>query len=339
MNDLIVAQLDIARTALIQAKTIPAVKKILDAASAAKAYAKAQGMSDECIGYAHAVRYEALAKIGKMLKSMKKNRGGGEKGVGRSGKNAVPKENHIVAAATLAELGLDKKTSMVAQQVGELPDDVTEAIKERETTLTQAMRSVKEQKRESRRDKNRTKIREAGAGEQLVSMALDVKFATIVIDPPWDWGDEGDADQLGRARPTYGTMSLQEIATLPVGTLADTDCHLYLWITNRSLPKGFGLLEAWGFRYVTCLTWVKPSFGLGNYFRGSTEQVLFAVRGSQPLRRKDVGTHFLAERGAGGHSSKPDAFYTLIETCSPGPYLEMFARTARPNWTGWGGEL
>jgi N6-adenosine-specific RNA methylase IME4 len=132
-------------------------------------------------------------------------------------------------------------------------------------------------------------------------------------------------------------MSIEQIEALPISDLADKNAHIYLWITNRSLSKGFRLLEAWGFRYVTCLTWIKPSFGMGNYFRGSTEHVLFGVRGSLPLLRADVGTHFAAPR-PGEHSSKPDAFYKLVESCSPGPWLEMFSRQQRPGWTTWGAE-
>ena len=129
-------------------------------------------------------------------------------------------------------------------------------------------------------------------------------------------------------------MPLDEILTLPINILADTDCHLYLCITNRSLRKGFPLLDAWGFRYITCLTWAKPSFGIGNYFRGQTEQILFGVKGSQPLKRKDVGTLFDARRGD-RHSQKPEALFALIESCSPGP-VETFQRQPRPGWTGWG---
>jgi N6-adenosine-specific RNA methylase IME4 len=158
---------------------------------------------------------------------------------------------------------------------------------------------------------------------------------TKLLDPPWDWSDEGDINQLGRAKPDYTTMTIEELCKLPVGKLSDNNCHLYLWVTNRSLPKAFKLIEQWGFRYITCITWVKPSFGMGNYFRGSTEQLLFAVKGSQPLKRKDVGTHFLANRGK-YHSSKPDYVYGLIESCSYGPYLEMFSRNKRENWTMWG---
>ena len=98
------------------------------------------------------------------------------------------------------------------------------------------------------------------------------------------------------------------------------------------------LLERWGFRYVTALTWCKPSFGMGNYFRGSSEHVLFGVKGSQPLKRKDMGTWFQAPRGPLGHSSKPVEFYDLVESCSPGPYLEMFARSQRAGWSAWGAD-
>jgi N6-adenosine-specific RNA methylase IME4 len=165
-------------------------------------------------------------------------------------------------------------------------------------------------------------------------------FSTIVIDPPWDWGDEGDVNQLGRAKPDYAAMPLDDIADeskVPVRAKSAGNAHIYLWITNRSLPKGFRLLEAWGFRYVTCLTWCKPSFGMGNYFRGSTEQILFGVKGSLPLNRHDVGTWFEAPRGE-RHSEKPDAFYELIETCSPGPYLDMFGRKGRDGWAVWGND-
>lgn len=194
-------------------------------------------------------------------------------------------------------------------------------------------RAEREQVREVRRQANADVA--AATPDPVVAGA---RFATILIDPPWDWGDEGDVNQLGRAKPDYATMPFDQLLRLPVAELADVDCHLYLWITNRSLPKGFALMDAWGFRYVTCVTWVKPSFGMGNYFRGQTEHMLFGVKGSQTLRRKDAGTVFHARRGEGGHSSKPTEAYDLIESCSPGPYLEMFARRQRDGWTAWGAD-
>jgi N6-adenosine-specific RNA methylase IME4 len=222
-----------------------------------------------------------------------------------------------------------------AKRIEREAPELAQKIKAGETTITQAKREMKETAREARRDENRALIALVPAPAVITKSA---KFATIVIDPPWDWGDEGDQDQLGRARPTYGTMSIEELLDLPVYEMADDDAHIYLWITNRSLPKGFKLLERWGFRYITALTWCKPSIGMGNYFRGSTEHVLFGVKGSQPLKRRDVGTWFQMPRGPQGHSSKPVDFYSLVESCSPGPYLEMFARSGRKDWTPWGAE-
>lgn len=161
------------------------------------------------------------------------------------------------------------------------------------------------------------------------------KYRTIVIDPPWDWGDENDVSQMGRSVPEYATMPIDQIEHLPVSDLADDNCHLYLWITNRSLPKGFRLIEAWGFRYIQVLTWCKPSIGIGNYFRNNTEHLLFGVKGSQRLLRFDVGTWFSAERGD-QHSNKPRAAYDLIASCSPAPRLDMFARQQRDGFTVWG---
>jgi N6-adenosine-specific RNA methylase IME4 len=220
-----------------------------------------------------------------------------------------------------------------AKKIKEEKPEVFEEIKAGTKSLMQAKRDIREEKREERREENRKKVAESPAPEKLLGHA---KFSTILVDPPWDWADEGDINQMGRAKPDYATMTIDQLLGLPVGELADTDCHLYLWITNRSLPKGFQLLDRWGFRYITAITWVKPSFGMGNYFRGQTEHVLFGVRGSQMLKRQDVGTVFNAARGAGGHSSKPVEFYDLVESCSPGPYLEMFSRCDRKDWTAWG---
>lgn len=220
-----------------------------------------------------------------------------------------------------------------AKKIEREAPELKEAVMAGTMTLPQARHQLKEREREARRDENRKIIQSVPEPAKIIEQA---KFATIVIDPPWDWSDEGDQDQLGRARPDYATMTIDELERLQVAKLADIDCHLYLWITNRSLPKGFRLLEAWGFRYITALTWVKPHFGMGNYFRGQTEHVLFGVKGSQPLKRKDVGTVFMADRGPDGHSSKPPSFLELVESCSPGPYLEMFSRSNRDGWTAWG---
>jgi len=188
------------------------------------------------------------------------------------------------------------------------------------------------------------------------------KFQTIVVDPPWryrvDMGKPAKPHGRRWAEDVYPTMSNIEIMALPINSLAAENCHLYLWVTN---PRLYGerqnvkpqitphdIIEAWGFTYKTCLTWVKTQIGLGSYFRGRTEHVLFAVRGDlriEPSNRKantiiteEDGVAFIAPRGAGGHSSKPEAFYDMIQAISPPPYLEVFARRQRLGWETWGNE-
>lgn len=229
-------------------------------------------------------------------------------------------------------VGVSPRYVADAKKLKEEKPNLYAKVKAGKKTITEAKREVKEEKREKRREENRKKVQSVPE-PQVISAGA--KFATIVIDPPWDWGDEGDVDQMGRARPDYATMTVDKLMSLPVPALADDDCHLYLWITNRSLPKGFALIEKWGFRYVTAITWAKPSFGMGNYFRGQTEHVLFAVKGSQMLKRKDASTLFTATRGS-RHSEKPKEFLPFVESCSPGPYIEMFSRSDRPGWISWG---
>jgi len=279
-------------------------------------------------------------EIGERLLVGSKNRGGQAEHASYLSHDATGRID------TYTDIGITRDDASRWQIIAQYPDDQFEQYihttreKKEELTLAAlhrlAKRYLKEEKREQRRDENRQEISQAQTLEEVLGNA---KFATIVVDPPWDWGDEEDVDQLGRANPIYGTMPIEKLMELPVGKYADEDCHFYLWITNRSLPKGFHLLELWWARYITCITWVKPSFGMGNYFRGQTEHLLFGVKGSQLLKRKDAPTYFEAPRGPNGHSSKPLESYTFIESCSPGPYLELFARSERQDWTSWGAEL
>ena len=135
----------------------------------------------------------------------------------------------------------------------------------------------------------------------------------------------------------YGLMDVAEIGALPLGEWAEDDAHLYLWVTNFFLVDGFALLDAWGFKYKTMLTWCKNKIGMGYYFRNSTEHVLFGVKGSLRTLRRDIWTHFNAERHR--HSEKPQAFYDMVETASPGPYLDVFARKQRFGWDVAGNEV
>jgi N6-adenosine-specific RNA methylase IME4 len=192
------------------------------------------------------------------------------------------------------------------------------------------VRAEKEAVRQEKRERDAQALAKVSTLEQVLAKGL--QFTTVVVDPPWDWDEMGGPS---RARPTYQMIPVEELKTKPIGKLTAPDAHLYLWITNRILPKGFSLLEAWGFRYVTCLTWCKPIFGVGNYFRGSSEQILFGVKGQLPLRRHDVGTWFSAPR-SNKHSEKPEKFFELVKQVSPGPYASLYEREKRDGFFCWG---
>jgi N6-adenosine-specific RNA methylase IME4 len=159
----------------------------------------------------------------------------------------------------------------------------------------------------------------------------DGKYSTFVADPPWQYGN---TSTRGAAENHYPTMTIDELCALDIvrDTAAD-EAHLYLWTTAGHLPEAFKVMEAWGFEYKTYLVWVKPQMGMGNYFRVSTELVLFGIRGGMRTQRRDVKNYFEAKRAK--HSAKPTLFHDLVASSSPGPFLELFSRcTADQMLTG-----
>jgi len=159
---------------------------------------------------------------------------------------------------------------------------------------------------------------------------IEGKYKTILIDPPWDY----ELNLDGRAKPEYATMDLEKLKEMHIEKYAEENCHLYIWSTNNNIPLALELGSYWGFSYKTLITWIKPSFGMGSYFRNSTEQLLFFVKGKLPTRTKDIKTHFEAPRGK--HSEKPEYSYQLIEEASYPAYLEIFGRKEREGWNVWG---
>ena len=175
---------------------------------------------------------------------------------------------------------------------------------------------------------------------------IDGGFKTILADPPWRFANRtGKVAPEHRRLDRYSTLSFDEIKALPVDSITASDAHLYLWVPNALLPDGIAVMEAWGFRYVTNLVWAKrrkdggpDGRGVGFYFRNVTELILFGVKGR--MRTLDAGRRQvnMIETRKREHSRKPDEQYPLIESCSPGPYLEMFARYPQPGWSVWGDE-
>ena len=159
------------------------------------------------------------------------------------------------------------------------------------------------------------------------------RYRTILADPPW-----GTKNLVATAGRHYPLMSLADICALPVGELAEDDAHLWLWVTNGDVfETAPAVMAAWGFSYRSCLTWIKPRFGLGAYLRNQTEHLLLGVRGRAPIQFRGQGTWMYAPLQ--NHSHKPEEQYAVIERCSPGPYLELFARRQRLGWDVWGNEV
>jgi N6-adenosine-specific RNA methylase IME4 len=184
---------------------------------------------------------------------------------------------------------------------------------------------------------------QAAAG--LAAFARGRKFKTILADPPWQFQNRtGKVAPEHRRLSRYSTMTLDDICALPVEGIAAETAHLYMWVPNALLPDGLRVMQEWGFTYKSNLIWHKirkdggsDGRGVGFYFRNVTEVILFGVRGKNARTlapgRSQVN---MIETRKREHSRKPDEQYKLIEACSPGPYLEMFARGERKKWAVWG---
>lgn len=172
-------------------------------------------------------------------------------------------------------------------------------------------------------------------------------YGTILADPPWQF-----SNRTGKMAPEhkrlnrYSTMTLDEIKELPISELALPQSHLYLWVPNALIREGLEVMGRWGFTYKTNIIWYKirkdggpDGRGVGFYFRNVTELVLFGVKGKfRTLKPGRTQVNIIRTRKR-EHSRKPDELYDIIEKCSRGPYLELFARHKRAGWSQWGNEI
>jgi N6-adenosine-specific RNA methylase IME4 len=185
------------------------------------------------------------------------------------------------------------------------------------------------------------------AASELLATAGRTRYQTVLADPPWQFQNRtGKMAPEHKRLSRYATMKLPQIAALPVGEIVADTAHLYLWVPNALLPEGLEVMKAWGFHYKANIIWHKvrkdggpDGRGVGFYFRNTTEIVLFGVRGKNartlaPGRRQ---VNFLATRKR-EHSRKPDELFDIIESCSPGPRIELFARGPRKGWKVWGNQ-
>lgn len=314
------AMLDRAYLAIENAQSLDQLKEIRDQAEAARHYVKAAKMTTAMANRCAEIRIRAERKAGEMLRSKIRDplQGRPEKG------------SHV---ATLSNFHISKTQSSRWQRIAAIPEETIEQYfaepenEEREVTAVGLAQFA------ARKNKPDT------VDEPIPPR--DGKYRCIVIDPPWDIKKIERAERPNQGVALdYPTMSLEEIADeslVPVRTHADDDCHLYLWVTHKYLPAGLELMEAWGFRYQCLMTWRK-NVGMTPFsWMYDTEHVIFGRKGNLPLTQ--LGLRLSFDSPVQGHSVKPEVFYERVRAASPGPRIDMFARTQRDGFEVWGNEV
>jgi N6-adenosine-specific RNA methylase IME4 len=309
-------------SALAEIRTVTDVRRLIAQIDSATAITRAAGM------------FDATQNLIELRLRTERRAGGILRNDAEKGMRAKPGNQPISKPNTLLDLGVQPMQSSRWQKIAGVPDLSFESY----LADTRAARLELSHAGLFRMEKRAAGKREAGALPQI-----DGQFPTIVADPPWEYTNKASR---GAATDHYPTMSHEEIADLDVGGTPieqlkhPKGAHLYLWTPHLHLAEGWAVhvVRAWGFEPKCVLTWVKPQIGIGNWFRSSSEHVIFAVAGTLAgLADGAIGTWFEADRQR--HSEKPDAFYEIVERFSPGPRLELFARAERKGWTGWGDEL
>jgi N6-adenosine-specific RNA methylase IME4 len=303
------------------------LKKIRDQALALQCYVRAQGLSSELQAKAAGIRVDAEARLGELLRERVPDEG--TEGPGRGRKTPSPKGG-----------GFSSKERTRFRALARVPEATREALKARlgdELTPTGLLRLAHGQEKQERAESVRANV---VTGPDVVRDLEELaqtgaKFSTVYADPPWAYGNQGTR---AATDSHYVTMSVEEIAALPVKDVL-LDCgHLHLWTTNAFLFDAKTVLEAWGFEYRSCFVWVKPQMGIGNYWRVSHEFLLLGVRGGAlPFRDKNLMSWVALDRTE--HSRKPEPVRMMIERASPGPYLELFGRRAVEGWSVMGNEV
>lgn len=328
------AKLDRATQMLAEVRSVDDAVKIIDLAEAARVYAQQVKLGLEAQNHAAEIKLRAQRKAGEILADMDKAKGAAVPGWN---KTVLPNETPFDQPKTYDEIGITRKDAHVWQTIAALPEEKFEQIVE-ETKSEDRELSTAALYRESRQEINKQQ------NEEIIQNGIDMrvpdgKYRTIVIDPPWHMEKilrEVAPNQVGFE---YPTMTTEQIKEFPIpAEVADDDCHLFMWTTQKYLPAAFDILQAWGFRYVFTMVWHKNGgfqpFNLPQY---NCEFVLYGRKGSPEFTdTKAFPTCFDGERRE--HSRKPDEFYDLIERVAPGPRIDIFSREKREGFDQYGNE-
>ena len=321
--------LDHATAAIDKVVTLSEAKELTDKAASLKLYAARQKWSTVEKVRIGEIEVRATCRMGELLKDATAD---GTRLRGR------PKRVDGDDTLSLSDLGITRDQSSVAMKAASVPkrqrdayvaESVAAGIMPTVTHLTR-MANVLRNGRARAAERLQT-----GVAESLESLIeAGDQFGTVYADPPWSYGNQGTRAATDNH---YLTMSVDDIAELPVAKLAADTSHLHLWTTNGFLFDAKRVMDAWGFEYKSCFVWVKPQMGIGNYWRVSHEFMLLGVRGACTFDAKDLKSW--AEIARGKHSRKPEEVRKMIERASPGPRLELFAREQFEGWTVLGHQV
>ena len=321
MSHTALIQLNAIEKALAEAKSIDAITNIRNQAEAARQCFRLAEYGLEMQNNAAEVKLRAERRAGGMLHEMD-----------RADRGRPSKMSH---RATLSNMGVSRDQSSRWQEEAGIPEEAFERhvaeTKAAGTELTSAgvIRLAKKLKQ--------TRERKETERNALIDIPTDTKYKAIVIDPPWPVQKIIREVRPNQDRFAYPTMTIEEIAKLPIQDLADeSGCHIYLWVTQKYLPQGLELFNEWGAKYQCLMTWVKPTGFTPFSWMYNTEHVLFGRIGSLKLQR--LGLKLSFEAPVTKHSEKPEVFYKRVVEASPGPRLDMFARRTHSDFDAWGNE-
>jgi N6-adenosine-specific RNA methylase IME4 len=311
-------RIDAARRALAEAKTMDEVKMLRDQAQAVQHYLKQREGCFEAQQDAAEIKLRAERRLGSLLAE------------------TVVHGSHN---AKLPE-GVSAMQAVRWRRVSSIPEpDFEQHVAESrksgsEITTLGAMRLAKQLKKDAIAGGKTTPAETCTVADLHKLVSLGKKFGTVYADPPWQYGNQATRACTDNH---YPTMTVEEIAALPVRQLTADECHLHLWTTNAFLFECPRILDAWGFEYKSLFVWVKPQMGIGNYWRVSHELLVLGVKGSGSFLDHSCMSWLQADRT--GHSSKPHVVRKLIEKVSPGPRLELFSRDVADGWVVWGNSI
>lgn len=313
------AVLEEVRLALAQCVDVRDAKEIRDRAKAVECYLKQQRESAEAQNQAARIKLFASRRAGELLREMD---GKGTHGGNRKSSSTM----------RLDEMGINKSQSSRWQALASIPEDtfeafISESVSKGELTEKAAVSLAKKLKKEKVVSVEKT-------GQVFALADFGEKFRCIYADPPWKYGNQATRASTDNH---YPTMTVEEIAALPVSQMVEDKAVLFLWTTNGFLRESFDVIDAWGFEFKSTMVWVKPQMGIGNYVRNAHEFLMIGSRGGMRTDGKSQISWIESRRGK--HSKKPQEFRQVIENMAPGPRLELFARETSPGWCVWGNEV